>query len=285
MVHFAPEPRIKAVVASAAVILHPNFDPIAISIGPLSVHWYGLTYLAGFATAAALGWYRATRSQRAGGDWRADEVIDLVFYLAVGAVLGGRLGYAVFYNPMFYLANPLAVLAIWDGGMAFHGGLLGALAATLLYARKTRRHFLDVGDFLVPLGIPGLGFGRLGNFINQELWGRVSQVPWAVWFPAAPGAPRHPSQLYEFALEGVLLFAIVWIYSARRRARGRVCGVFLCGYGVARCWVEFFREPDAHLGPVAWDWLTMGQVLSAPMIIIGLYLLLRRATPAPAAAP
>ncbi|MGI9311313.1 MAG: prolipoprotein diacylglyceryl transferase [bacterium] len=256
------------------MIVHPNFDPIAVSLGPLAVHWYGLMYLAGFAAGGLLGRHRA---RRANSGWDADEIFDLVFYIALGAVLGGRLGYALFYNPLFYFANPLQTLAIWDGGMSFHGGLLGAAAAAAWYARRTRRRVLEVGDFLAPLCIPGLGFGRLGNFINQELWGRVSDAPWAMWFHAMPDAPRHPSQLYEFALEGVALFAIVWIYSARRRALGRVTGVFLLGYGALRFAVEFFREPDAHLGAVALDWLTMGQVLSAPMIALGLYLWLRAA--------
>ena len=257
------------------MIIHPDFDPIALSIGPLSIHWYGLMYLLGFAAGGLLGCYRAAK---AASGWDADEMMDLVFYIAVGVIVGGRLGYVLFYNPLFYLNSLPDVFAIWDGGMSFHGGLLGVLAAVWLYARKTRRNFLAVGDFLAPLVIPGLGVGRLGNFINQELWGRAADVPWAMVFPRAPDAmPRHPSQLYEFALEGLLLFAIVWAYSSRPRALGRVSGLFLLGYGAFRFLVEFFREPDAHLGPVALDWLTMGQALSAPMIILGLFLWLRPA--------
>ena len=259
------------------MIIHPDFDPVAVSIGPLSIHWYGLMYLAGFAAGGLLGSYRATQ---AGSGWQPDEMLDLVFYLAIGVIVGGRLGYVLFYNPLFYLGNPSDIFALWDGGMSFHGGLLGVLAAAWLYARKTRRGFLRVGDFLAPLCIPGLGFGRLGNFINQELWGRATDVPWAMLFPVVPDAPRHPSQLYEFALEGVLLFVIVWVYSSRPRAPGRVSGLFLLGYGVFRFIVEFFREPDAHLGQVALEWMSMGQLLSVPMVLLGVVLLLRRATPA-----
>ncbi len=255
------------------MIVHPDFDPVALTIGPLSIHWYGLMYLCGFAAGGLLGRYRAARR---GSGWSPDEMVDVIFYLAIGVIAGGRLGYVVFYNPLFYLANPLEIFAIWDGGMSFHGGLLGVAAAMWWYAQVTRRSFLGVGDFLAPLCIPGLGFGRLGNFINQELWGRASDMPWAMRFHSAPEVARHPSQLYEFALEGVLLFVIVWMYSARPRASGRVCGMFLLGYGAFRFFVEFFREPDAHLGPVALHWVTMGQLLSVPMIALGFYFLLRR---------
>ena len=245
---------------------------MAVSIGPLSIHWYGLMYLAGFAAGGLLGRYRAAKT---GSNWQADEMADLVFYIAIGVIGGGRLGYVLFYNPLFYLANPLDIFALWDGGMSFHGGLLGVLTAAWLYARKTRRGVLQIGDFLAPLCIPGLGFGRLGNFINQELWGRAADVPWAVLFYTAPDTPRHPSQLYEFALEGVLLFIIVWVYSSSPRACGRVSGLFLLGYGLFRFFVEFFREPDAHLGPVMLDWVTMGQLLSIPMVLLGMYLFFR----------
>lgn len=230
-------------------------------------------YLAAFTVGGLLGYYRAAKTN---SNWQPDEIADLVFYLAVGVIAGGRFGYVLFYNPLFYLAHPLDIFALWDGGMSFHGGLLGVLVAGWFYARKTGRTFLGVGDFLTPLCIPGLGFGRLGNFINQELWGRASDLPWAMLFYTAPDTPRHPSQLYEFALEGVLLFVIVWIYSSRPRTPGKVSGLFLLLYGVFRFLVEFFREPDAHLGAVALDWVTMGQILSIPMILLGFYLLLRR---------
>ena len=255
------------------MIILPPFDPVAVAVGPFSVHWYGLMYLAGFAAGGWLGVIRARQNDSA---WAADEVLDLVFYIAVGVIVGGRFGYVLFYNPAFYAANPGDIFALWDGGMSFHGGLLGVAAAAALYARKTRRAFLQVGDFLAPLCVPGLAFGRLGNFINQELWGRASDAPWAMVFYTHPDTARHPSQLYEFALEGVALFVIVWIFSARRRAVGKVSGVFLIGYGVFRFIAEIFREPDAHLGAVALEWMTMGQLLSLPMIAVGGYLMLRR---------
>ena len=261
------------------MIVHPNFDPVALSIGPLSIHWYGLMYLAGFAAGIVLGRYRARRSGNGGGNgggaWREDEVLDLVFYIAVGVVVGGRLGYVLFYNLSFYLSSPLDIIAIWDGGMSFHGGLLGVIAALWYYARKTDRGFLAVADFLAPLIPPGLFFGRIGNFINQELWGKVTDAPWGVLFYTAPGSPRHPSQLYEAALEGLLLFIIIWWYSSKQRRPGRVCGLFLLGYGVLRFIAEFFREPDGHIGTLALDWVTMGQVLSIPMIFLGLFLLVK----------
>ena len=259
------------------MIVHPNFDPVAISIGSLSVHWYGLMYLLGFGAGLVLGRYRAGKT---GLDWKKDEIFDLVFYMAMGAVLGGRLGYVLFYNPGFYLAHPLDAIAIWDGGMSFHGGLIGVLGAIPLYAKKTHRRFFDVADFLAPLVPAGLFFGRLGNFINQELWGRPTDLPWGVLFSTAPDFPRHPSQLYEAGLEGLVLFVLVWWYASRPRPAGKISGLFLVGYGLARFFVEFFREPDGHLGPVLMDWVTMGQLLSLPMILAGWYLLtIRRVKP------
>ncbi|MCY3769109.1 MAG: prolipoprotein diacylglyceryl transferase [Gammaproteobacteria bacterium] len=255
------------------MIVHPNFDPVAISIGPLSVHWYGLMYLLGFGAGLVLGRYRAGKS---GSGWKEDEIFDLVFFMAMGAVLGGRLGYVLFYNPGFYMAHPLDVVAVWDGGMSFHGGLLGVLAAIPLYAKKTQRRFFDVSDFLAPLVPAGLFFGRLGNFINQELWGRPTEMPWGVLFHTAPDAARHPSQLYEAGLEGLVLFVLLWWYAARPRPAGKISGLFLAGYGLSRFFVEFFREPDGHLGSVLLDWVTMGQLLSLPMILAGWYLFAAR---------
>jgi len=257
------------------LIVHPNFDPVAVSIGPLSIYWYGLMYLCGFAAGTWLGRYRALQLQ---SNWKLEEISDLVFYIAVGVIIGGRLGYVVFYNFGVYLSNPLDIIAIWDGGMSFHGGGIGVLLSITLYKKKTQRSFLSVGDFLAPLIPPGLFFGRIGNFVNQELWGTVSDVSWAVYFHTAPPFPRHPSQLYEAILEGLLLFVVLWHFSSKKRRVGQVSGLFLCGYGSCRFLVEFFREPDAHLGPVALNWMTMGQLLSLPMIIIGLYLLLRQHT-------
>jgi len=255
------------------VIEHPNFDPVAISIGPVSVHWYGLMYLIGFALGLVLGRYRAKRLD---SGWNPDEIMDLVFYIAVGTIAGGRLGYVLFYNLPFYLEYPLSAFAIWDGGMSFHGGLIGVMTAMLVYGIKTNRKFFQVADFISPLVPTALFFGRLGNFINQELWGRVTDLPVGVLFHTAPEGPRHPSQLYEAGLEGVVLFIILWWYSAKRRPVGRVSGLFLLGYGAFRFVVEFVREPDAHLGAVLLNWMSMGQLLSLPMIIGGLYLLMRK---------
>ena len=239
---------------------YPDIDPIAISIGPLAIHWYGLMYLVAFAAGGLLGRYRARQIPR---QWGNNEIWDLVFYIAGGAVRGGRLGYALFYNTGYYLSHPLEILWVWTGGMSFHGGLIGVVLAVVLFARRSQRRFFEVADFLAPLCAPGLLAGRIGNFVNQELWGRVSDVPWA--------------QLFEAALEGVILFIIVWSFAAKPRRPGQVSGLFLLGYGVFRFFVEFYREPDAHLGPVALDWVTMGQLLSIPLIVAGAWLLMRRA--------
>ena len=254
------------------MIQHPNFDPVAISIGPVSIHWYGLMYLIGFFAGVSLGIYRARSTN---SDWDKDQVWDLLFYVAMGVIFGGRLGYILFYKLNYYLSHPVEILYLWQGGMSFHGGLLGVLVAMLVFARKTDKTFWTVTDFLAPLVPIGLGTGRIGNFINQELWGGVTNVPWAVVFPAADAMPRHPSQLYEALLEGLILFIILWVYSAKPRPPGRVSGLFLLGYAVSRFIVELFREPDSHLGYIAFDWLTMGQVLSIPMILLGLWLILR----------
>lgn len=264
-------------------MIAPDIDPVAFSVGPLQVHWYGLMYLVGFAAGWALGVYRA---RRPGSGWQPPEVGDLLFYIALGVILGGRLGYILFYNAGYYLEHPLEVFAIWRGGMAFHGALIGTILAIWLYARRTGRRFLAVTDFAVPLTPLGLGAGRIGNFINQELWGKVSDVPWAMVFERTGGPlPRHPTQLYEFALEGLVLFIILWLYSSRPRALGAVSGLFLLCYGMFRCFIEFFRMPDPQLGYLAFGWVTMGQVLSLPMILAGAALLLwaqRGRAPAPA---
>ena len=254
----------------------PDIDPVAFSLGPLKVHWYGLMYLVGFLGGWALGVHRA---RRPGSGWQAQEIGDLLFYIALGVILGGRLGYVLFYNPGYYLDHPLEVFAIWRGGMAFHGALLGAIGAVWLYARHTHRRFFAVTDFAAPLTPLGLGAGRIGNFINQELWGKVTDAPWGMVFARTAGPlPRHPTQLYEFALEGVALFVVLWLYSARPRPVGTVSGLFLVCYGAFRFFIEFFRVPDAHIGYVAFGWLTMGQVLSAPMILFGAWLLWYGAT-------
>ncbi|MGK2942815.1 MAG: prolipoprotein diacylglyceryl transferase [Immundisolibacter sp.] len=249
---------------------HPAIDPIALQLGPLAIRWYGLMYLLGFAAA---WWLGRRRVNAPGSGWRMDELGDLIFYGALGAVLGGRLGYTLFYQPAYYLSHPLAIVQAWQGGMSFHGGLLGVLVACWLYGRKTGRGFFAVTDFVAPLVPTGLLAGRLGNFINGELWGRVTDVPWGMVFQGAGELPRHPSQLYQAGLEGALLFVIVWVYSARPRPAMAVSGVFLLSYGALRFIGEFARQPDAFIGFVAFDWLTMGQVLSLPMLAAGVVLL------------
>jgi phosphatidylglycerol:prolipoprotein diacylglycerol transferase len=248
----------------------PDIDPVAIQIGPLAVRWYGLMYVVGFLA----GWWLGTvRARRPGSGWRPEEIADLLFYVALGVILGGRLGYVFFYNLPHYLAHPLEIFYIWQGGMSFHGGLIGVALALWLYARRTARPWLVVTDFLAPLAPLGLGPGRIGNFINQELWGRVTDLPWGMVFKNAGPWPRHPSQLYEAFLEGLVLFVLLWWYTARPRPAGAASGLFLAGYGTFRFLVEFVREPDPQLGFLAFGWLTMGQLLSLPMILAGAGLL------------
>lgn len=254
------------------VWMHPQFDPVAVSLGPVNIHWYGLMYLVGFMVGVALGIYRTSQPRSM---WTRAEVWDLLFYVAVGVVLGGRLGYVLFYNLDFYISRPQELLSFWSGGMSFHGGLAGVTVSLWWFAHRRGRDFLSVADFLAPLCALGLGAGRVGNFINQELWGRPTGGSWGMVFPAAGPEPRHPSQLYEAGLEGVVLFILVWIYSARPRAAGRVSGFFLVIYAVLRFAVEFVREPDVHLGYIITG-LTMGQLLCLPMLAFGVWLLMRR---------
>ena len=249
------------------MFVHPQFDPIAISIGPLAVRWYGLMYLIAFILFVVLGRAHARRRPELG--WNAQQIDDLLFYGVLGVILGGRLGYVLFYKPAYYLANPGEFLAVWQGGMAFHGGFLGVLVAMWLFGRKTQRPWLAVTDFIAPLVPLGLAAGRLGNFINGELVGRVTDVPWAMIFPQVDGLPRHPSQLYQFALEGVSLFLILWWFSAKPRPRGLISAAFLIGYGVFRSIAEFGREPDDFLGLLTFG-MSMGQWLSLPMILAGI---------------
>lgn len=249
------------------MLTYPVINPVAFSLGPLNVHWYGLMYLFGFTTAWGLARWRAVHYQLA---WTTEQIGDLIFYCAVGVILGGRLGYMIFYNTQQLIHSPLALFKLWEGGMSFHGGLIGVAAALWFATYKFNKTFLEIGDFVAPLVPLGLAAGRVGNFINGELWGRVTDAPWAMIFPNSEGLPRHPSQLYEIGLEGFLLFILVWWYAAKPRASGCVSAVFLIGYAVCRFVIEFFREPDIQLGFVAFDWLTMGQLLSIPMLLIGL---------------
>lgn len=256
------------------MILLPRFDPVAFSIGPFSARWYGLMYVFGFLSGWLLARWRASRP---GSGWSASDVDDMVTYVVFGVVLGGRLGYVLFYDLSSYLTDPSQIFAIWRGGMSFHGGALGVILALFLFAWRQKRNPLAVGDFVVPLLPPGLFFGRIGNFINGELWGRTTDVPWGMVFPY-PGAgmePRHPSQLYEAGLEGVVLFCILWFASATRRPNGFVSGLFLFFYGLFRFGVEFLRQPDVQLGYVALGWMTMGQLLCLPMMLVGAWLVLR----------
>jgi phosphatidylglycerol:prolipoprotein diacylglycerol transferase len=256
-------------ILSPIVLKHPDINPVAISIGPLSIHWYGIMYLVGFAA----GWWLGRRRASVRPGWDAQQVGDLVFYIALGVVIGGRLGYVLFYDLPSYLASPLDVFKLWRGGMSFHGGLIGVIIAMWLFARHRGRPFFDVADFVAPLVPIGLGAGRIGNFINGELWGKVTTLPWGMVFPGAGPLPRHPSELYEALLEGAVLFIILWTYSRKPRPLMSVSGLFLLFYGIFRFLIEFVRVPDVQLGYLAGGWLTMGQILSTPMIVIGAFML------------
>ncbi len=279
------------------VYLH-QLDPIALTLGPLKIHWYGLMYLLAFVSAWWLGRRRIRQGRLPGVDENAFG--DLMFYGMLGVVLGGRIGYILFYDLPTYVADPLQMLKVWQGGMSFHGGLIGVLLAVAWWARKHRQHFFDVVDFVAPLIPLGLGFGRLGNWINGELWGKPTDGTWGVIFPASlPGELQrlpanslramaesgvlnqyavHPSQLYQMIWEGIVMFAVLWWYSSRPRPRYEVSGMFALLYGMFRFVVEFVRLPDAQLGYLAFGWLTMGQLLSLPLIVLGLYWLWKSRT-------
>lgn len=259
------------------MLVHPQFDPVALALGPVQIHWYGLTYLVAFGLFL---WLAATRVRKpwfAETGWTRRDVEDLLFWGVVGVVVGGRIGYALFYKPGQYLANPAEILMVWKGGMSFHGGLLGVIVALAWFARSRRRRFLEVMDVVAPCVPTGLASGRIGNFINGELWGRAADpaLPWAMVFPQSGSPiPRHPSQLYQFALEGLLLFALLWLYGQRQRATGQVAAAFLFGYGLFRFIAEYFREPDAFLGLLALG-MSMGQWLCLPMMVAGAWLWVR----------
>jgi len=268
-----------------------NFDPIAISIGPLDVHWYGIMYLLAFLSFWLIASSRATRQPWWG--WTKDQVSDVLFYGMLGVIAGGRIGYMLFYAFDVLLDNPLTLFKIWDGGMSFHGGLVGLMVALWWFARRSGKTFWQVADFAAPIGPLGLAFGRLGNFIGGELWGRTTDVPWAMIFAKSTdinpantellneawksGAldhfARHPSQLYQASLEGLALFIVLMVYSSKPRPTAAVSGLFLLGYGTFRLIVEFFRQPDEHIGFLAMQWLTMGMLLSMPMILAGAIIL------------
>lgn len=260
------------------MLVHPQFDPVAIHIGSFGIHWYGLMYLAGFMVFLWLGkWQIANRSWY---QWSPKMLDDVLFYGVLGVIFGGRLGYVLLYKAPYYFAHPLEIFAVWQGGMSFHGGFLGVIIAMAVFARRRKLSWLFITDFIAPMVPPGLAFGRIGNFINGELWGRPGDVPWAMVFPKVDDLPRHPSQLYEFALEGMLLFALLWLYARKPRPVGAISGMFLIGYGSFRFLVEFTREPDDFLGLLSLG-MSMGQWLSLPMIIGGVLLMIlsnRRAT-------
>jgi phosphatidylglycerol:prolipoprotein diacylglycerol transferase len=256
--------------SSTPMLVHPQFDPTAISVGPFSIHWYGLMYLLAFTIFLVLGRYRVQKGRHPG--WRTQDIDDMLFYGILAVIVGARLGYVLFYKPAYYFANPSEILQLWHGGMSFHGGFIGVLIAITLLAWQKKRPWLEISDFVAPLIPLGLAAGRIGNFINGELWGRPTSLSWGMIFPQVDDLPRHPSQLYQFVLEGVLLFVILWWFSARPKPRGAISGLFLIGYGCFRFLVEFARQPDNFLPPLALG-LSMGQWLSLPMVIAGVALI------------
>jgi phosphatidylglycerol---prolipoprotein diacylglyceryl transferase len=254
------------------VLVHPNFDPIALQIGPIAIRWYGLMYLLGFAAFFFLARRRSRTQPWSGASYQL--VDDMLFYGVLGVILGGRLGYVFFYKPLHFLGNPLEIIRVWEGGMSFHGGFLGVLVAAFLVARNHKIRWLQLTDFIAPMIPIGLATGRIGNFINAELYGRVTDVAWGMVFrvPGAGNLPRHPSQLYQFALEGMALLIVLWIFSMKQRPVGAISGLFLIGYGLCRFIVEFYREPDDYLGLLSLG-LTMGQWLSVPMLLAGIWMM------------
>jgi phosphatidylglycerol:prolipoprotein diacylglycerol transferase len=266
VVHYSPP-----LIIFPPMLVHPQFHPVAVSLGPVQIHWYGLMYLVAFVLFMLLAARRIKLPHYAAQGWSRRDVDDMLFWGVLGVVIGGRLGYVLFYKPGHYFANPAEIIAVWKGGMSFHGGLVGVILAMAAFARLRGRHFLDVMDVVAPCVPTGYAAGRIGNFINGELWGRAADpgLPWAMVFPqSGTNIPRHPSQLYQFALEGLLLFAILWWYGRRERGRGQVAAAFLGLYGLMRFVVEYFREPDSFLGLLALN-LSMGQWLCVPMIVIG----------------
>ena len=257
------------------MLIHPMPDPIAIHLGPLAIRWYGLMYLAAFAQFIILGRIRIKQAHIAVQGWTSEHLDDMLFYGVLGVVLGGRLGEVVFYHPAYYFSNPLEILMVWKGGMSFHGGFIGVMLAMALWSKRSGRHWWDVMDFIAPLVPLGYAFGRLGNFINAELPGRVADasLPWAMIWPNVDTLPRHPSPIYQALVDGLLLFIVLWLYSRKPRPRMAVSGLFALGYGSARFFTEYFRTPDyiVPLGPIS---ISAGQMLSLPMVILGMILLI-----------
>jgi len=254
------------------MLYYPHINPIALQLGPIKVHWYGVMYLIGFVAAWLLAIYR---SKKPWHHWNKSEIGDLIFYSAMGVIIGGRLGYVFFYDLPNFISHPWMIFKVWQGGMSFHGGLIGVIIALLIYSRRYKKRFFETMDFIAPMVPIGLAAGRLGNFINGYLWGRVTTVPWGMIYPNAGPLPRHPSEIYEFLLEGVVLFIILWWYSVKPRPRMAVSALFLLGYGCFRFFCEFFRQPDPQLGFIAFGWLTMGELLSIPMILLGIFLIFK----------
>ncbi len=252
------------------MLTYPTIDPVALAIGPLKIHWYGLMYLIGFIAVFVLG---RKSAQQPWSPIKPEAIEDMVTVGALGVILGGRIGYILFYKFADFIHDPLMLLKIWEGGMSFHGGMLGVFVAMWLFGKKHGCSVLQLTDIIAPLAPIGLGAGRIGNFINAELWGRPTDVPWAMIFPTGGPEPRHPSQLYEAVLEGLVLFLIMQWYARKQRPVMAVTALAVLLYGCFRFFVEFFRMPDAHLGFIALDWLTMGQLLSLPMILIGGFML------------
>jgi phosphatidylglycerol:prolipoprotein diacylglycerol transferase len=252
------------------MLTYPQIDPVLLNLGVVQIHWYGMMYLIGFLAGWWLGIQRVNRPNPL---MNKEQVGDLLFFIALGVVLGGRLGYVLFYDFATYIHNPIAIFQVWKGGMSFHGGLIGVIISIFFFARSTKHRFFKIADFIAPLVPPGIAAGRIGNFINGELWGKPTEMPWGMVFPHVDNMPRHPSQLYESALEGFALFIILWLFSSRPRPMMATSGLFLILYASFRFFLEFFREPDAHLGYLAFEWLTMGQLLTIPMVLLGILLI------------
>ncbi len=254
------------------MLTFPQINPIAFSLGPIQVHWYGLMYVIGFICAWLICQYR---SSKPGSGWTKDDITDIITWVMLGAIIGARLGYVLFYDFANYISSPIEIFYVWKGGMSFHGGFIGVTVVLYIWSRVYQRNFLDVVDMIAPGVAPGLFFGRIGNFINGELWGKVTTLPIGMVFPNAGDLPRHPVQLYEACLEGLVLFAIVWIFSSKERAEGANTGMLVLCYAIFRIFCEFFREPDAHIGYLLGDWFSMGILLSLPLLALGLFLLAR----------